>query len=216
MYYDYKLMAGNVVTPEITEELVTRHGVAIVKVGIGPGSACSTRRETGVGYPQLSAVLECAEAAKRNHASICADGGIQNPGDVVKAFAAGASYVMLGGALAGHDEGYHPKDLGKIFNEDRKVWEAYHAVTELPFHGMASKAAQELHNGGLANYRASEGKIFKIPRKGSVSKTLEHYLGGIRSACMYLGCKSISELSEDAVFVKVNRVMNQVYDHYET
>ena len=195
LYPQFKLMAGNVVTPDRVKELLDA-GVDIVKVGIGPGSACSTRRETGVGYPQFSAVLECAAVGP-----ICADGGIECPGDVVKALAAGAHMVMIGGQFAGHDEGYENKEL---LDADG-----------LPFHGMASKAAQDKHNGGLANYRASEGKIFKIPRKGPVSNTLQQYLGGLRSACTYLGCLSVSELGEESTFVRVNRTLNTTFDAHE-
>ena len=194
LYPKFKLMAGNVVTPERVTELLAV-GVDIVKVGIGPGSACSTRRETGVGYPQFSAVLECAAAGP-----VCADGGIQNPGDVAKALAAGAQMVMIGGEFAGHDEGY---ELVELMQKD------------LPFHGMASKAAQDKHNGGLANYRASEGKIFKIPRKGPIAGTIQHYLGGLRSSCTYQGVMNISEIREDPVFVKVSRQLNTVYDRFE-
>jgi GMP reductase len=158
------LMAGNVVTPEMTEELILA-GVDVVKVGIGPGSVCTTRKKTGIGYPQLSAVIECADAAHGLKGHIIADGGCTVPGDVVKAFAAGADFVMLGGMLAGHKEG------GASPFGDNK------------FYGMSSETAMNTHNGGVALYRASEGKTVEIPYRGEVSRTLQDILGGLRSAC---------------------------------
>ncbi|MGH7745462.1 MAG: IMP dehydrogenase [Candidatus Dormibacteria bacterium] len=205
-YPQYHIMAGNVVTPERTLELLT-YGADIVKVGIGPGSACATRRETGVGYPQLSAVLECASAAAEVNGSICSDGGIECPGDVVKAFAAGANWVMIGGQFAGHVEGY----------KDAELLEAtkYGNGNKLPFYGMASQSAQVKHNGGLAEYRASEGKEFMVPMRGKIATTMQHYLGGIRSACTYLSCLGIDDLREDATFIKVNQQLNHSQDIYE-
>jgi len=194
-YPSYVLMAGNVVTPKITEKLI-ESGVDIVKIGIGPGSVCTTRRETGIGYPQFSAVLECSAAAKSVGGQICADGGITCPGDVVKALAAGAGYVMVGGQFAGHDEGYTVEQL----QEDK-----------IPFYGMASEAAQTIHNGGLKEYRASEGKIVHLPKKGSISRTIQQYLGGIRSACAYMGCSDLDELQKSSHFIRTNRQLNGIF-----
>lgn len=190
------LMAGNVVTPEMTEELILA-GVDIVKVGIGPGSVCTTRKMTGIGYPQLSAVIECADAAHGLRGHIIADGGCTVPGDVVKAFAAGADFVMLGGMLAGHKEG------GASPFGDNK------------FYGMSSETAMDLHNGGVANYRASEGKTVEIPYRGDVSRTLQDILGGLRSACTYVGAGELKELSKRTTFVRVNQQLNNSLNAYE-
>ena len=190
------LMAGNVVTPEMTEELILA-GVDIVKVGIGPGSVCTTRKMTGIGYPQLSAVIECADAAHGLKGHIIADGGCSVPGDVVKAFAAGADFVMLGGMLAGHKEG-GASPLG-----DNR------------FYGMSSETAMDLHNGGVANYRASEGKTVEIPYRGEVSITMKDILGGLRSACTYVGAGELKELNKRATFVRVNQQLNNSLSAYE-
>lgn len=190
------LMAGNVVTPEMTEELILA-GVDIVKVGIGPGSVCTTRKMTGIGYPQLSAVIECADAAHGLKGHIIADGGCTVPGDIVKAFAAGADFVMLGGMLAGHKEG------------------GASAIGGNQFYGMSSDTAMDLHNGGVANYRASEGKTVEIPYRGSVATTLQDILGGLRSACTYVGASELKELSKRATFVRVTQQLNNSLSAYE-
>lgn len=198
-YPDYVLMVGNVVTPERTEKLIEL-GADIVKIGIGPGSVCTTRRLAGVGYPQFSAVLECAVAADSAGGSIVADGGITCPGDAAKAFAAGAKYVMLGGMLAAHEEGLPTNHKDKV-----------EYMSNVPFYGMASKAAQDLHNGGVAEYRASEGKEVILKYRGPVDGTIKELLGGVRSACTYVGAEDISALSRRAKFVRVNRVLNNVF-----
>jgi GMP reductase len=190
------LMAGNVVTPEMTEELILA-GVDIVKVGIGPGSVCTTRKMTGIGFPQLSAVIECADAAHGLKGHIIADGGCSVPGDVVKAFAAGADFVMLGGMLAGHKEG------------------GASAIGGNQFYGMSSETAMDLHNGGVANYRASEGKTVEIPYRGEVSRTLQDILGGLRSACTYVGASELKELSKRTTFVRVTQQLNNSLSEYE-
>lgn len=193
-YPDVFYMAGNVVTPEQVNEL-SLIGVDIVKVGIGPGSVCTTRKLTGMGYPQFSAVLECSNAG-----SVCADGGITCPGDVAKAFGAGADFVMIGGMLAGHEEGLPPEHKDKIEYK-----------SNVPFYGMASKAAQDLHNGGVADYRASEGKEVIIKYRGPVEKTVQELLGGLRSACTYVGARDLMQLEENARFVRVNRQLNNIF-----
>jgi len=190
------LMAGNVVTPEMTEELILA-GVDIVKVGIGPGSVCTTRKMTGIGYPQLSAVIECADAAHGLKGHIIADGGCTVPGDVVKAFAAGADFVMLGGMLAGHKEG------------------GASALGTNRFYGMSSDTAMTLHNGGVANYRASEGKTVEIPYRGEVSRTMQDILGGLRSACTYVGAGELRELSKRTTFIRVTQQLNNSLNAYE-
>jgi GMP reductase len=195
------LMAGNVVTPEMTEELILA-GVDIVKVGIGPGSVCTTRKMTGIGYPQLSAVIECADAAHGLKGHIIADGGCSVPGDVVKALAAGADFVMLGGILAGHDEGG-----GEIILKGNKSYRR--------FYGMSSSTAMEKHSGGVANYRASEGKTVDVPNRGPVESTLRSILGGLRSACTYVGASELKELSKRTTFVRVSQQLNNSLSAYE-
>jgi len=180
------IIAGNVATPEMTEELILR-GADIVKVGIGPGSACTTRKVTGVGYPQLSAVLECADAAHGLDGHIIADGGCTTPGDIAKAFCAGADFVMLGGMLAGHDE------------------------TGTEFFGMSSNHAQEKHNGGLKDYRASEGRKVEVEPKGPLKDTIKEILGGLRSACTYIGARELRHAPKCATFVRTTHQYNTMY-----
>lgn len=195
---DFLIMAGNVVTGERTFEIAQY--ADIVKVGVGPGSACSTRRETGIGYPQFSAVVECSK-----YGNICADGGITCPGDVVKALAAGATCVMIGGEFAGHLEGYTDEELGNLHSRGLKV----------PYYGSASKFAQVMHNDGLADYRASEGREFMIDQRGHINNTIKHYLGGLRSGMSYCNWSSINEMIGHGHFVKVNRILNDKYNKYE-
>lgn len=191
------IMAGNVVTGEMVEELILS-GVDVVKVGIGPGSVCTTRKMTGVGYPQLSAIIECADAAHGLGGLICADGGCTVPGDIAKAFGAGADFVMLGGMLAGHDQA----ELELIEENGEKF---------MTFYGMSSDTAMTKHKGGVAEYRASEGKTVKIPYRGDVSGTLQDILGGIRSACTYVGARRLKELPKRTTFIRVTQQINNVF-----
>ena len=191
------IIAGNVVTADMTQELVLS-GADIVKVGIGPGSVCTTRIQTGVGYPQLSAVMECADAAHGLGAHIIADGGCTCPGDVAKGFGAGADFVMLGGMLAGHKEGG-----GNIIE--------YNVKEFIEFYGSSSEEANEKHYGGLANYRSSEGKKVKLPLKSSIDKTIRDILGGVRSSCTYVGAPSLKQLSKCTTFVRVNNQYNDTF-----
>ena len=191
------IMAGNVVTGEMVEELILS-GADVVKVGIGPGSVCTTRKMTGVGYPQLSAIIECADAAHGLGGLICADGGCTVPGDIAKAYGGGADFVMLGGMLAGHDQSEQ-----KIVKEGGKKY--------LQFYGMSSEAAMKKHKGGVAEYRASEGKSVKIPYRGDVSGALQDILGGIRSACTYVGARRLKELSKRTTFIRVSQQINNVF-----
>jgi GMP reductase len=219
-YPTHTIIAGNVVTAEMTEELILR-GADIVKVGIGPGSVCTTRIQTGVGYPQLSAIIECADAAHGLGGHIVADGGCTCPGDVAKAFGAGADFVMLGGMLAGHDEGGGEKIVkyfgtGQYFiaGEDRLGVSNYQPVIEarefVKFYGMSSQAAQEKH-GGFKDYRASEGRVVEVPYRGPVSVTAKEILGGIRSTCSYVGASKLKELSKRTTFVRVTQQVNNVF-----
>jgi GMP reductase len=213
------IIAGNVVTGEMTEELILA-GADIVKVGIGPGSVCTTRIQTGVGYPQLSAVIECADAAHGLGGHIIADGGCTCPGDVAKAFAAGADFVMLGGMLAGHDEGggevitkYYEtneiirEDVGDQTKETRSIEEKKF----VQFYGMSSDAANKKHFGGLKDYRSSEGREVLVPYRGEVARTVQDLLGGIRSTCTYAGAMKLKQLSKCTTFVRCTQQFNAVY-----
>ncbi len=191
------IMAGNVVTGEMTEELILS-GADIVKVGIGPGSVCTTRKMTGVGYPQLSAVIECADAAHGLGGLICADGGCTTPGDVAKAFGGGADFVMLGGMFAGHDE-----SGGEVIERDGRRLQR--------FYGMSSRAAMEKYAGGVAEYRAAEGKEVLVPYRGPVANTVQEVLGGVRSACTYVGARRLKELSKRTTFVRVTQQINEIF-----
>lgn len=195
------IMAGNIVTGEMTEELLLS-GADIVKVGIGPGSVCTTRRKTGVGYPQLSAVIECADAAHGLHGQVCADGGCTVPGDISKAFAAGADFVMLGGMFSGHDE-----CAGEIFEENGKQYKR--------FYGMSSSEAMTKYQGGVADYRASEGKSVNVRYRGPVENTVLDILGGVRSTCTYVGARRLKELSKCTTFIQVNQQLNEIFSQRE-
>ena len=209
---DLVIIAGNVVTREMTEELIIA-GADIVKVGIGPGSVCTTRIQTGVGYPQLSAVIECADAAHGLGGHIIADGGCNSSGDVAKAFAAGADFVMLGGMLAGHDEGGGEVITKRYFtnemNGDSRVIEEKQFVQ---FYGMSSESANDKHFGGLKNYRSSEGRTVLVPYRGPVAKTVQDILGGVRSACTYVGAMKLKQLSKCATFIRCSQTHNSVYE----
>ena len=196
-YPDLTIMAGNVVTGDMTEALILS-GVDIVKVGIGPGSVCTTRKMTGVGYPQLSATIECADAAHGLGGHICTDGGCTVPGDLAKAFGAGADFIMLGGMLAGHAE-----SAGELVEQGGAQFKR--------FYGMSSTAAMGKYAGGVAKYRASEGKEVLIPYRGPVDGTLQDILGGVRSACTYVGARQLRELSKRTTFVRVTQQINEVF-----
>ena len=215
------IIAGNVVTADQTQELIL-NGADIVKVGIGPGSVCTTRIQTGVGYPQLSAVIECADAAHGLGGHIIADGGCTCPGDVVKAFAGGADFVMLGGMLAGHDEGggdiitkfYETNELvyelgGHLSNRVKKIEEKQF----IKFYGMSSEEANTKHFGGLKEYRSSEGREISVPYRGSVDTTIRDCLGGIRSACTYVGANKLKKLSKCTTFIRCNNTHNRVFEN---
>ena len=213
------IIAGNVVTADQTQELIL-NGADIVKVGIGPGSVCTTRIQTGVGYPQLSAVIECADAAHGLGGHIIADGGCTCPGDVAKAFAAGADFVMLGGMLAGHDEG-GGEIIEKFYKTNELVegsWDK-HVIERkqfVQFYGMSSDAANTKHFGGLKDYRASEGREVLVPYRGAVANTVQTILGGVRSTCTYVGASTLKQLSKCTTFVRVNNQFNRTYESTTT
>lgn len=212
-YPDKTIIAGNVVTADMTQELILR-GADIIKVGIGPGAVCTTRIQTGVGYPQLSAVIECADAAHGLGGHIIADGGCTCPGDVAKAFGAGADFVMLGSMLSGHDEGG-----GRILRRWKHTGtyskEGVAALKEqlyMLFYGMSSETAMNKHHGGIANYRSSEGRTVEVAYKGSVVHTIREILGGLRSSCSYVGAEELKHLSKCTTFIRVSDTHNRTYE----
>jgi GMP reductase len=220
------IMAGNVVTPEMVEELIIHGKVDIVKVGIGSGSVCTTRLKTGVGYPQLSAVMECADAAHGLGGHICSDGGCKVVGDICKAFGGNSDFVMLGSMFAGTDEcegewtyeyrcaivdndsrvvqeWWQPKDPGYNDQKRKKTFQYY---------GMSSKNAMDKHHNGVANYRTAEGKCVTIPYKGSAEEILQDIYGGLRSACTYIGANKIKDFGKKTTFIQVNNTHNRIYE----
>ena len=194
------IIAGNVATREMTEALILA-GADVVKVGIGPGSVCTTRKVAGVGYPQLSAISECADAAHGLNGHVMSDGGCSSPGDVAKAFAAGADFVMLGGMLAGHDEsgGDLIEDIGGSYKS---------------FYGMSSAKAMETHYGEIADHRAPEGKEVRVPYRGPLEFTVQSILGGLRSACSYVGARRIKDLPKCTTFIRVSMTTNEVFQKF--
>ena len=197
-YSDVILIAGNVATREMTEELIINGKVDIVKVGIGPGSACLTRLKTGVGMPQLSCIIECADAAHGAGGLIIADGGITCPGDMAKAFGGGADFVMVGGQFAGHDE-----NPGEMVEENGKKFKL--------FYGMSSEHAMNKHYGKMEKYRSSEGRVIKIKYRGPLENTVLDYLGGLRSTCTYINATCIKHIPKCTTFVRVNNQLNLIY-----
>ena len=195
-YPDKVIVAGNVVTPEMVEELII-NGADMVKIGIGPGSVCTTRTMTGIGVPQFSAILECADAANGVDGHIMADGGCVWPGDIAKAFGGGAHAVMIGGMLAGHDESEQQVVDGKI-----------------EFYGMSSDRAREKHGKRKDGYRGNEGRWIILPYRGAVNNTVEDILGGVRSAATYIGARRLKDMPKCATFVRVENNINKVYERY--
>ena len=211
------IIAGNVVTADMTQELILA-GADVVKVGIGPGSVCTTRIQTGVGYPQLSAVIECADAAHGLGGHVIADGGCTCPGDVAKAFAAGADFVMLGGMFAGHDEGggeltrkrYKTGEYEVSFDGET-LKACYEDRVFVEFYGSSSDTAMNKHKGGGAAYRSSEGRTVEVPYRGPVELTVNDILGGLRSTCTYVGAATLKQLSKCTTFVRCTQQFNSVF-----
>ena len=216
--FPYKnIIAGNVVTADMTQELILA-GADVVKVGIGPGSVCTTRIQTGVGYPQLSAVIECADAAHGLGGHVIADGGCTCPGDVAKAFAAGADFVMSGGMFAGHDEGGGDIITRRFKTNQREVYDdgttgaaVFKDELFVQFYGMSSDTAMNKHSGGVAEYRSSEGRTVEVGYRGSVSETIKDLLGGLRSTCTYVGAPTLKQLSKCTTFVRCTQQFNAVF-----
>jgi GMP reductase len=195
-YPDKVIIAGNVVTPEMTEELII-NGADVVKIGIGPGSACTTRTMAGVGVPQFSAILECGDAANGVDGHIMADGGCIEPGDIAKAFGGGAHMVMVGGMLAGHNE-----SEVEVIDGKRE------------FYGSSSDRAREIHGKRKDGYRGNEGRLLHLPDRGPVKDTVEDILGGIRSACTYIGARRLKDMPKCATFVTTHNIINKAYEQY--
>ena len=229
LYPDVVIIAGNVVTADQTQELIL-NGADIIKVGIGPGSVCTTRIQTGVGYPQLSAVIECADAAHGLGGHIIADGGCTCPGDVAKAFAGGADFVMLGGMLAGHDEGggeiitkhYITDEIDEtkykngLFGGGEINSRIVREEKFIQFYGMSSKTANDKHFEGLKDYRSSEGRTVLVPYRGPVITTLQDVLGGVRSTLTYVGANKLKQLAKCTTFVRVHNQFNRTYESTTT
>ena len=225
-YPDIVIMAGNVVTPEMTEELIFHGGVDIVKIGIGSGSVCTTRLKTGIGYPQLSAIIECSDAAHSVGGHVCSDGGCTMPADVCKAFCANSDFVMLGGMLAGTDccageweYEWKCTTLGEDSLLNKEWWQPFDPQyptdkrkVSLKFYGMSSKEAMDKHTGGVADYRTSEGRCVSIPYKGKTQNIMKDILGGVRSCCTYIGAKNIKDMGKNATFIRVNNTHNRIYE----
>lgn len=195
LFPEHIIVAGNVVSGEMTEKLIKNGMVDVVKIGIGPGSVCTTRLKTGVGMPQLSAIIDCAESAHNVGGYIIGDGGITCPGDMAKAFCGGADFVMAGGLFSGHDE-----NPGEIIEDNGQKFKL--------FYGMSSEHAMKKNYGGKANYRTSEGRVVKVSYKGSIHSTVEDYLGGLRSCCTYINAKNIEQMNKCTTFVIVTQQLN--------
>lgn len=200
-FKDKTIIAGNVVTPDMVRDVI-KAGADIVKIGIGPGSVCTTRKKTGIGYPQLSAILDCEEMARSLGAHIISDGGCTVPGDLAKAFGAGADFVMLGGMLSGHDE-----CGGKTININGNLFKE--------FYGMSSSTAMSKYSGGVAEYRASEGKHVRVSYKGPVHDTIIDILGGLRSTCTYTNSSNLELLRKNTQFIKVSQQTNEIFSLFK-
>ena len=206
------IMVGNVVTGDMVQDLIL-NGADIVKIGIGPGANCTTRKETGCGRPQLSAVIECAEAAHAVDGMICADGGITCVGDINKAYGAGADFVMVGSLVAGSDEA-DGDVIEKCYRTNEYEWEDANACNDLNYvlpdpikpiyenkkfklaYGMSSKFAQDKHWNGMAKYRTSEGIVTLKPYTGPVQDTIDEYLGGLRSCMTYISARRLKDIPQ--------------------
>lgn len=214
------IMVGNVVTSDITEDLILS-GADCVAVGIGPGGQCLTREQTGCGRPQLSAIIECADAAHQVGGMVCGDGGITCPGDLGKAFGAGADFIMIGSMFAGTLEAdgdivskwiftgeYEPADDGSGFEPHLELKEFK------KFYGMSSTLAQETFGNGKPKYRASEGRVTLVPYAGDIDGVIEELLGGLRSTMTYIGAWKLKNIPKQCTFYKVHNQLNRTYEKY--
>lgn len=214
------IMVGNVVTGDITEDLILS-GADCVAVGIGNGAQCLTRRQTGCGRPQFSALVECSDAAHQVGGMVCCDGGITCPGDLGKAFGAGSDFIMIGSLFAGTDEA-DGEIITKWINNgeyDRFLYDiGYKFEPHLEekkfkqFYGMSSTLAQEKFGNGKPSYRASEGRVTLMPYVGSIDGVIEELLGGLRSTMTYIGAKNLKDIPKQSVFFKVHNQLNQTFE----
>lgn len=218
LYEEVIIMAGNVVTPEMVEELIIHGKADIIKIGIGSGSVCTTRLKTGVGYPQLSAIMECSDAAHGLGAHICGDGGCKNVGDICKAFGGNSDFVMLGSLFAGCDE-CEGEWQYEYLVEDMGFWQPIDPgyVTQkrkanLKFYGMSSQKAMDKYHDGMATYKTTEGKCVSIPYKGLAQNIIQDIYGGLRSSCTYVGANKIKDFGKKTTFVMVNNTHNRIYE----
>lgn len=207
-YPNHVIIAGNVCTSEGVIELVNHGMVDIVKVGIGSGSCCTTRKQTGIGMPQFSSIIECADTAHGLDAHIISDGGLQVVGDFAKAYGAGADFVMSGSMFAGHLQS--SGELTHEYDSNGEIVKTYKT-----FYGMSSTTAMDKYSGGVANYRSSEGKTVRVEYRGNVADTILNIHGGLRSTMTYIGAKKIKDIPKCATFVRVNRQLNSIYDGKE-
>lgn len=203
---DHIIIAGNVVTNEMTEQIILS-GADIVKVGIGPGSACTTRRMTGVGYPQLSAVIECSDAAHgisndQGYGLVIADGGQQYPSCVAKAFCGGADFNMMGSMFSGFDE-----SAGELVEKDGQKYKEY-------FGSSSNKALQEFY-GKKDSHRASEGRYVLMPYKGPITDFIQDLFGSLRSTGTYIGARKLKEFSKRATFIRVNKQLTTYLESFD-
>jgi IMP dehydrogenase len=202
---DIYIIAGNVCT-RMGAEYLAGCGADAIKIGVGPGSVCTTRIKTGFGIPQFTAINECS----RVNVFKIADGGIRTPGDAVKAFAAGADAIMLGGMLAGTDEtpgDIHEEVLEETFRHETEPCGQKKSVIDVArykvFRGMASKEAQDDFMGSMPDWKAAEGVEIKVESKGPVANVMNDLMGGIRSGMTYCGANDISQIKERAEWVQI-------------
>lgn len=206
----HTIIAGSVATKDMAEELVLE-GADIVRLGIGSGSACTTRKMTGVGYPQLSAIIDCSDVHginfgdSRIYGLIMSDGGARDPGDIAIAFCAGADFLMSGYLFSGFDQSGGELIEKEVSGEKKKFKQYY---------GMASKEAMKKYE-KFEDYRTDEGRSLEIPYRGDVNDFIKKLLGGLRSTATYIGARNLKEFSKRATFLIVNRRLNNFLEDYE-
>ena len=218
------IMCGNIASSDICHKLLDY--ADILKVGIGPGSVCRTRSVTGCGVPMVSCILDCADVVHSVGGMICADGGIVEVGDICKAFALNADFVMSGGMFAGTDEA-EGEVIEKCYKTNEYAIDMIDGSKPIPdqplydikkyklYYGMSSTLANNKFAGGMSNYKASEGREAFIPYTGSLDKILQDIKGGIASACTYIGAANVKDMSKCATLIKVNHTINKIFEKYE-
>ena len=210
---DAVIMAGNIASGDICLKLLDY--ADIIKCGIGSGSACLTRKQTGCGTPMVSLILECADIAHSVGGHICADGGIVDVGDICKALCLNADFVMAGGMFAGTDEA--EGDVIEKHYETSEIIDGKPVIQTKYFkqyYGMSSEYANNKFAGGMGNYKTSEGRELLIPYTGALDKILQDITGGIASCCTYIGATSVKHLSKCATIIQVHNQLNKVFEKY--